>query len=532
MRNTIGAPAFRTLLDQEGLDTRLAYVMFCLVAILPLLVVDFPPLVDLYGHLGRYAVQTDIQNRPEIQEYFSYEWKLIGNLGADLLVQALHSWLGLETAVRWIVIFTQLIAALAVLLVSRELHGRVTPFAIAALPLNYGLAFNFGFLNFSLSMALGMLAFVAWVRLRRRGEIIISRIWLALAGVVIWVCHAYGWAFLGLLSGSTLIAEAIAAKHRPHTAISKIAGEAFPLLLPIVPMVLWRSQSGGLDLSDWSLSFKLQGLASVFRTEWFIIDTASLIVVVCLIYWAIRDKAATFDMRMGIAALLCLASFMLLPMQVFGSVYADIRLAAYVLMTALLAISPRRLTAQTVRKLTLIGLAFFVCRMLTTGIAYRDHERSVAEVLPTLASIPKGARVAYFLIVPCTEAWDLPVLSHMGGVGLARRSIFVNNQWQVAGTNPLIVHYALAASFEHAPSQYVYAGKCKRPVYPRLATVLEAFPRAAFSHVWIVGPLPDDLVVPQDLKPVPHAGKGALYEVTGPGPGLPSLLKAVGSTAP
>ena len=518
MRNTMGARAFRTVLDEGGLDTRLAFAVFCLVAILPLLVVDFPPLVDLYGHLGRYAVQTDLQNRPEIQPYFSYEWKLIGNLGADLLVQALHSWLGLETAVRCIVIVTQLTATLAVLLVSREIHGRVTPFAIAALPLNYGLAFNFGFLNFSLSMALGMLAFVAWMRLRRRGKTVIARIWLALAGIVIWVCHAYGWAFLGLLAGSTLIAEAIAARHRPATAVARIAGDAFPLLLPIVPMVLWRSQSGGLDLLAWSLSFKLQGLASVFRTEWIIVDTASLFVVVCLIYWAIRDKAATFDMRMGIAAGLCLASFMLLPMQVFGSMYADIRLASYVLLTALLAISPARLSARTVQRLTLIGLAFFAFRIVTTGVAYRDHERSVAEVLPTLDAIPKGARVAYFLIVPCTEAWDLPVLSHMGGVGLARRSIFVNNQWQVAGTNALVVHYAPAAPFEHDPSQYVYAGECKRPVYPKLSTVLETFPRAAFSHVWIVGPMPDGLVVPQGLEPVPHAGKGALYAVTGSAP--------------
>lgn len=292
------------------------------------------------------------KNCPEIQPYFSYEWKLIGNLGADLLVQVLHAWLGLETAVRCMVIFTQLIATLAVLLVSRELHGSVTPFAIAALPLNYGFAFNFGFLNFSLSMALGMLAFVAWMRLRRRGGTAIARIWLALAGILIWVCHAYGWAFLGLLAGSTLIAEAIAAKHRPSTALFNIAGGSFPLLLPIVPMVLWRSESGGLDLLAWSLNFKLQGLASVFRVQWVIVDTASLFVVVCLIYWAIRDKAAAFDIRMGIAALLCLASFMLLPMQVFGSMYADVRLAAYVLLTALLAISPRRLTARTVRRLT------------------------------------------------------------------------------------------------------------------------------------------------------------------------------------
>jgi len=513
MKSTTGARAFGAALDQEWLNRWPAFAILSLIATIPLLVVDFPPLVDLYGHLGRYAVQTDIHNRPEIQQYFSYEWRLIGNLGADLLVQVLHSWLGLEMAVHLIVILTQLIATLAVMLLSQEVHGRVTPFAIAALPLNYGFAFNYGFLNFCLSMALGMLAFVVWMRLRRQGKPIASRLWLGLAGMVIWVCHAYGWAFLGLLCGSALLADAIGGKQRPSTALIHIVGEACPLLLPLAPMVVWRSESGGLALMEWSLSYKLQGLVSVFRTKWAILDIVSLFAVVSLIYWGIRNRLAAFDMRLSIAALVSFVSFLLLPSQVFGSMYADIRLAPYVLMTALLAISPQKSTSQTIKKLTLICLVFFAGRILTTGAAYIVQERSVSEVLPTLDSIPKGSSVAFFLVIPCTEQWGLRVLSHMGGVALARRNVFANNQWQAPGVNPLIVHYPLATPFEHDPSQYVYAGECKRPAYPTLSRALEEFPHPAFSHVWIVGPLPDPLLVPQGLKPIPHAGQGALYAV-------------------
>mgnify|MGYP006170525127 CR=1 FL=1 len=79
------------------LDRWPVVLLICLAAIAPLLVVDFPPLVDLYGHLGRYAVQTDLANRPELQPFYSFQWQLVGNLGADLLVELLHSWLGLES---------------------------------------------------------------------------------------------------------------------------------------------------------------------------------------------------------------------------------------------------------------------------------------------------------------------------------------------------------------------------------------------------------------------------------------------------
>lgn len=502
--------------DIGWLETWSAFVLLCLAAITPLLVVDFPPLVDLYGHLGRYAIQTDLANRPELQKYFSYEWQLIGNLGADLLVQALYSLLGLETAMRVIVITTQLLASAGILLISRELHDRITPFAIAALPLIYGLPFNYGFLNFSMSMALGMLAFVIWIRLRRRGQDITSRIWLGVAGIMIWVCHTYGWAFLSLLCGSSALAHVIAARYRVRTALKEIISKCWPLLLPLVPMLVWRSEAGGLNLMGWGLNFKLQWLVSVFRTKWIGPDAASVFVVVSLIYWAIRSKSVGFDMRLSIAALLCFVSFMLLPIQVFGSMFADMRLAPYVLMTALLAISPQKLGSKTMRTLNLIAFTFFACRMLTTAAAYIEQDRSVAEVLPTIDSIPEGSRVAFFSVVPCTETWELPVLSHMGGVALARRNVFVNNQWQVAGVNPLIVDYAAAAPFEHDPSQFVHEGDCKRPVYPNLARVLDEFPHPAFTHVWIVGSLPDPLVVPLGLEPIPHAGKGALYAVINP----------------
>ena len=73
------------------LDTRAAFALLCLAAITPFLFVGMPPLVDLYGHYGRYVVQTDLANRPALQEFYSYQWQLIGNLGGDLLVEALDA---------------------------------------------------------------------------------------------------------------------------------------------------------------------------------------------------------------------------------------------------------------------------------------------------------------------------------------------------------------------------------------------------------------------------------------------------------
>jgi hypothetical protein len=498
------------------LDTWPTFVLLCLAAITPLLVVDFPPLVDLPGHLGRYAVQTDLANRPELQPYFSYEWRLVGNLGADLLVEGLHAMLGLETAVRLIVIVTQLLAAAGILLVSRELHGRITPFAIAGLPLIYGLPFNYGFLNFSLSMALGMLAFAMWLRLRRTNGGSASRTWLVIAGMAVWVCHAYGWAFMGLLCGSAVMAEAMAGKMRPVAAVRYILAECWPLLLPLGPIVAWRADSGGMNLLASSSMFKLQGLVSPFRTKWVLLDVPSFFLVVALIYWSVRNKAVRLDMRVGIAALLCFACFVILPRQVFGSAAADVRLMPYVLMAALLAIPSQALGRKPLRFFTLMALAFFTGRMLTTAVAYAQYEESINDVLPALKAMPRGSRIAFFSVAPCEPSWALPVLDHVAGFAHARRSVFVNNQWRVPGASPLTIHYDAAGTFAHDPSHLVLADGCDRHFYPFLSEVFARVPYEAFTHVWIVGTLPDAFEMPKRLERIPHAGTSALYAVRTP----------------
>jgi hypothetical protein len=510
--------------DRRGwLDSRAAFALLCLAAIGPLLVVEFPPLVDLYGHLGRFAVQTDLANRPELQPYFSYDWKLIGNLGADLLVQALHRVLGLEGAVRFVVILTQLLGAAGLLLVSREVHGRITPFALMAIPLLYGYPFNYGFINYALSMALALLAFVMWLRLHRAGRGVAAQLWLALAGAAIWVCHTYGWAFLGLLCGSTMLAEVITARTPPLVAVRRILAACWPLLLPAVPMVVWRAESTGAGLAGWSLPYKLTWLLSPLRTMWRALDIATLAVIAAVIALApLFRRTFRHDLSLRIAAGLCIAFFFALPTKVFGSAFADMRLLPYGLALALIAIVPGQLAPWLHRVTIVLALAFFAGRLAITGAAYVAQDRAIQAELSALGNLPVGARVAYFVVKPCRLMWALPVYDHLAGAALARRSAFVNDQWQQPGVNPLIVHYPAAGLFVKDPSHLAQGDDCNHSTRPAISDVLAKVPLDAFTHVWIVGAVPERFTRPARLVRVLYPGKGHLYAV-GPAavPGAP-----------
>lgn len=507
------APGHRPWTALGRLDSWPVIALICFASVIPLLVVDFPPLTDLYGHLGRYAVQTEFAERPEFAQFYSYNWSLIGNLGGDIVVQILHPLLGLERSVRTMVVLTQLLGALGLLLVSREVHGRITPFAVAAIPMLYGYPFNYGFINYVLSMSLALLAYVAWLRLRKQGRTLAAGLFLTAAGAATWISHTYGWAFLGLLTGSTMLAEMFAAREKPVRAVLRIVAACWPLLLPIIPMVVWRAESSGAAMSGWALLFKWVFLLSPLRTKWEIFDIGSAVVVVLLLIWALFSRTVRYDRGLAIAALLCLLFFIVLPVKVFGSAFADMRLLPYGMAIGLVAIGPVKTASRMLWAASAVALAFFAVRMVTTGMAYIEQERRVTAALPAIENMPMGARVAFFAVKPCFVPWALAPLDHLAGAAMARRSAFVNDQWQQPGLNALKVHYPAAEPFTRDPSHLVQGDNCGHRARPPISEVLAKLPQAAFTHVWMVGQIPEDFTPPAGFVEVPRSGSGKLYRI-------------------
>lgn len=501
------------LTAKRGPSSYVAFAMLVAISLVPLMAVGLPPLSDLYGHLGRYVIQTDLANRPELARYYAFEWKIIGNLGVDLLVEVLHSHLGLEGAVKASVIATQLLAATGILAISRQVHGRITPFAILALPLIYGFPFNFGFLNFSLAMALALVTFAIWLRLRQSAGRWWPHLLLAVAGPVVWLCHTYGWAFLGLMCGSSALADAIERRDRLQTLVLRVLGECWPLLLPLIPMLAWRADTIGSKTGEWSILLKAFWLASPFRTGSIIIDSLSLQIMFIFGYWAFRNRLTQFDRRMAFAAIFCALAFLILPSRVFGSYFADMRLVPYMCALALLSISTERFPVATMRWMSAVALAFFVVRSAITTVTYVEREKTMEQTLATLNSIPVGAHLATFAVQSCDGGWAPPLLWHVGSMALVRRNAVVNDQWEFPGMNLLEIRNPAAGYFARDPSQMTQPDNCRKPYYPQLTEVLRHLPRDAFTYVWVVGELPAQMPEFADLRPLPHRGAGVLYKV-------------------
>lgn len=490
----------------------LSSLLLAFACTIPLLAIKLPPMTDVLGHIGRYSIQVGIDDHPWLRQYFSFDWKLIGNLGADALVQILAPRWGVETSVKLILILDQFLAGLGIVLLCREVHGRITPFCLFALPLIYGHPFNYGFVNFSLSMSLAFMGFLLWLRLERTRAYWLRAGLFVVLSVVLWLCHTFGWGFLGILCTAQSLAVVSERDRRWWTGLLETARRCLPLLAPIVPMLLWRANGAGGDTVGWFFILaKLSWLITVFRLEFPLVDLFCAAGVIVLIYIALRIAKLCYDQSLLIATGICAVTYLVLPLRVFGSFYADMRLAPYLLIIALLSIRTEGIPKRWHCGLMVAGTTFLILRLTLTTSTYFHREQKLDAILEALSAMPERARVLSLVKVECA-GWQLPWLTHVGSMAIARKHAFSNDQWNTPGMNLLTVHYPQAGDFMADESQFIADPSCPDQGW-ELDKAVAAFPAQAFTHLWIVGVTPRGFPKRDDLQMIWSGPDSAVYRI-------------------
>lgn len=496
----------------------LAAVLACAV---PLLWPDIPPLVDLPGHMGRYHVQMEIGRSPVLAHFYDFRWALIGNLGVDLLVVPLAALIGLEPAVKLITIAIPVMTAAGFLWVAREVHGRVPPTAYFALPLTYSFPFIFGFLNFALSMALAFLAFALWLRLARLGRLKLRAGLFVPISVLLWVCHAFGWGTLGVMAFSAELVRQVDMKRPLWKAGFNTGLHCLALAPPMLLMLLWRSGAVGGETSVWfNWTQKKNWVLMALRDRWHWWDEAALaviglVLVIGLLWW----KKLEYSRNLAASAIFLLIVYICLPRIVFGSNYADMRLAPFVIATAVIAIRYRPAWAGRAGAVFAIaGLLFAGARLAGNTYSFWMYDRSYDRELAAIDHIPHGAKVVSFVGVKCRKDWAMTRLEHLPALALVRRDAFSNDQWSMSGAQLLTARYPDDGWFSRDPSQQVLAGPCRGERWLTLDQSLVVFPRDKFDYVWLISPPRPDPALLRGMQPVWQSGTSVLYRVADKSP--------------
>ena len=102
------------------------------------------------------------------------------------------------------------------------------------------------------------------------------------------------------------------------------------MALPILVMLVWRSETHGgqtIDWFDWKI--KWRWIYSALRDRWKWFDIGSLVAAALVFLYAIFSRKLTLSRNLAFSAIVLAVSFAILPRIVFGSAYADMRLVPY-----------------------------------------------------------------------------------------------------------------------------------------------------------------------------------------------------------
>ena len=103
------------------------FVALCCAGMLPLIFTQLPPMTDVGGHLGRFAVQIDGGASPVLRQWYGFHWALIPNLGTDILMQLLAPHFGLEPTLKAIIVAIPALQIAGWLWLARAAHRQVPP---------------------------------------------------------------------------------------------------------------------------------------------------------------------------------------------------------------------------------------------------------------------------------------------------------------------------------------------------------------------------------------------------------------------
>jgi hypothetical protein len=458
-----------------------------LASAIPFLYPSVPPLVDALAHIGRYSVQLGLAG-PNANIWYDFNWMLIGNLGIDLLIIPMAAIFGLELAAKIIIMAIPVLLVAGFLLTAREVHGRIPPTALFALPLAYSFPLHFGFINFMLSAALCFLALALWVRLGRQGRLKL-RFWLFIPiSMILWITHTFGLGMFGIVAFFTdvvrLQQDVKSLRQSVLGSILHCAG----LTLPFIPMFLSRPSEDGANMHEWfNWSLKQDWIEMVLKDRWQTFDYASFLLMFAVLILAALWRKTLITTSLGLASLGFFALFFAMPYIVFGSAYADMRLFPFALGCALLAIGVARdIPIRTAATIAFVGLAFFTVRLIGTTYSFLLYDQDYSRSLAALDHLPKNSRLLSFVYKPCDPDWMTHRRDHLPSYALIRRSSFANDQWDLPGSQLIKVKYLEGSGWTNDPSQFTTGTFC-RPDWRPLPVAVKTFPRDKFDYLWIIG---------------------------------------------
>jgi hypothetical protein len=293
----------------------------------------------------------------------------------------------------------------------------------------------------------------------------------------------------------------------------------WPVMIPAVLMIVWRQGNGAASTGHFfDIGTKILGLVWTLRDQNIWLDTLSLLLAIGLLYFGIRSRDVRRNPPLLVGAASFLILILLMPSQMFGAVYADVRLWPIFFIVGLTAIAPTDRMQRGSAVIAGMALAVFAIRIVAMAVGFAAYDSGYAQHLQALNDVPRGASIAVLTRPPTCERWRAPRVAHLGSLAIVRRDAFVNSQWDASGGQQLLTPlHARGTAFNADPSQYIEIapGDCDGDLSAALAQRIAQIPRDRFGYVWLLDVDASHLAVMPGLRRLYQDDRSALYQFNG-----------------
>jgi hypothetical protein len=390
------APGLAGGIDQSRHAMQLVATALALGAIaLPLLLCRVPPLLDYPDHLARAYILQNIGADPVLQQWYRVHWRLMPNLGGDVVMAVLTPFLSVEVAGRILLGLIQATTLAGVALLHRVLWRRWSLWPLAAVPLLWHGALTAGFLNFSLSLGLVPAALALWLAAGDRP--LAQRAALgAAAGGVLYLCHLLGFVIFGVMVAGMELQGLLALPpgRRREGVWPRALVLAATAGLPVFAFALYRAGGTPVELlGPWSVTPRLRGLVMPFMGAETGARLALLLAFAGVLGILSAARALRFAMVLAPGLLVLVLGFLLLPGTVLDNGHVPDRLPVAVALL-LVAGTDAALRGAALRRLAAAVVAGCVL-LQTVSVARQWHlaDQWLDGFHRALDRLPAGSRL-------------------------------------------------------------------------------------------------------------------------------------------
>ena len=425
------------------------YALFCVVSLLPFLLVKHPPITDFANHAAGLWIACSLDS-PVVRAMYDYKFGIIPDLAADAINFPLCGIVGPALLLKLIIAASLALIYTSGWWIQRTLFGRPNCFLLMLPALAFNVVTATGYVNYLAGVGLSFVLIAAVLATRERRWTVFAL--CNIGGLVIFFFHIFALAFaMAVVFGTMLHRLSLDARMLITASIRTVAAFALPLLL--FPLV--ASEHKPLELG---YGGKFRAIFSPF-VGYNSVPVSIALIVLALVLVAIRGKRAKIGeaLRWPLITLGLLVLFV--PGNIQTAVDIDSRMmvaAAYLFFVSLRPTTDdRRVPAGA----ALISAALIGLNLWTVAMIWLPFDRQVAEFRAALGMLPPHAKVLSIESNP--QEKGMPFASaywHLASYATIDRQIFNPLEFNGVGMQPLITQPAFrpvdTPSFSPLPPRF------------------------------------------------------------------------------